>query len=180
MASAVVLLNALILNASCEYILKNPSKNTSQIRVNPAETSPKNKVVTEVFYVDNGAIVPRPTISTVHFILKDSLNALFTFNAISFSDSVVNKMKISPDRIALLNEQIEALANVEDGEELKQGKKPCVGMRSVDVNVVYNTGDTTRFRISGGARCDATILPAWHQMDSLAKILNQESTAAPQ
>ncbi|NJN33502.1 MAG: hypothetical protein HC817_03845 [Saprospiraceae bacterium] len=176
----VLFLSTILLNASCDYVLKDASKNTSQLRISANDTVPKIKTITEIFYTDKGAVVPRPTVTTVHFIFKDSLNAFLTYKAVNLTDTLKNEAKISPDRIAFLRDLTDALADVEDGEELKQGKNPCVGTRSVDVNIVYNTSDTTRFRISGGARCDATILPAWHQMDSLAQVLNQENRTPPQ
>ena len=151
-----------------------PAKNEEKIK----EIANFSKEIKEVIYVDNGAVVPEPTVRHVSFLLKDSLHAVMSYVEYMKKDTIRSNIFITDaDRLEILRDNLAKLGDTDDGVEFMPGKEPCVGIKGVDVALIYNSGDTARFKISSGARCDRAVLPEWKMLDSLAIVLFQESKA---
>ena len=152
-----------------------PAKNEEKAK----EIANFSKEIKEILYVDNGAVVPNPTIRRVSFLLKDSLNAIMSYVEYMKKDTIRSNISITDaDRLEILRDNLTKLGDTDDGVEFMPGKEPCVGVKGVDVALIYNSGDTARFKISSGARCDRAVIPEWKMLDSLAIVLFQEFRAA--
>ncbi len=139
-------------------------------------TSEKNakKAIREVILVDNGAVVPVPTIRRLIMSMKNSDNFLFSYSENTGTYIIENQsnMAIGDDNREAVRDEIEKIAEMaEDGLDINAGKLPCVGMNSMNVEVVYNTGDTSRFEVSGAARCDPSLYPSVWALDSIAMVV---------
>jgi hypothetical protein len=131
------------------------------------------KNIRSITYLDNGAVVPMPNKRQVTFWVEDSSNISLTYAQLSAnSDSSSQKIILSDaTRREEIYDNMLELAELPDGIDIKPGKQACVGSRSIDISVIFNNGDTSRFSIMGGARCDKTLcLPFW-AIDSLTNIL---------
>jgi hypothetical protein len=121
-------------------------------------------------------VVPQPVIRHVDILLKDSLNAIVFYTTINQKDTFLQKISFNDsERIDLLHECFNQLSEIEEGWEVMPGKEPCVGMRGVNAALIYTTSDTTRFKISGTARCDNSLMPEWSLLDSLSTVLLEEN-----
>jgi hypothetical protein len=70
-----------------------------------------------------------------------------------------------------VRDEIDKIAELaEDGLDVKPGKQLCIGMNSLNVEVVFSTGDTSRFNVSGTARCDPSLYPSVWALDSMATV----------
>ncbi|MDZ7877655.1 MAG: hypothetical protein U5L45_08295 [Saprospiraceae bacterium] len=131
------------------------------------------KVVRAVTYVDKAAVVPFPKMRQVTFTVEDSTN--ISLNYAEFKGDI----DASGERINMENanqreeiyDQILELAELPDGIDIKPGKQNCVGSQGIDVSVIFNNGDTSRFSIMGGARCDKSLCPPFWHIDSLTNLL---------
>lgn len=128
------------------------------------------KTVREVRIFDNGAVVPMPDTRRLSFVLKDSTSVLLTY--LSFrnggKDSTKQEVILRDEASDAAQDFAENLSDIADGTEIKPGKFPCVGVSNLDVSVIFSTGDTTQFTISGSARCDRSLFPDVWSLDSLA------------
>jgi hypothetical protein len=148
-----------------------------QNQVNNEPTQPIVKRLKLLSYTDFGAVVPIPIMRHVNILFRDSLNAIVFYTVINNRDTFSNKMPLNdPDRIDLVHQCFDQLSEIEDGWEIKPGKDICVGMRGVEVALIYTTGDTTRFKINGSARCDKNLIPEWSQLDSLSELMYEENS----
>ncbi len=131
------------------------------------------KTVRTVSYVDNGAVVPKPNKRQVTFTVEDSTKIALMYA--EFKENMESKGKKVPISDAERREQVYdtilELSDLPDDVDIKPGKQPCVGGRGIDISVIYSNGDTTRFSIMGGARCDKTLCPSFWALDSLANLL---------
>jgi hypothetical protein len=144
-------------------------------QVNNGLTQPIVRRLKQLSYTDFGAVVPMPVIRNVNILLRDTLNALVFYTIINQKDTFVQKIPLNdPERMDILHECFNQLSEIEEGWEVMPGKEPCVGMRGVNVALIYTTGDTTRFKISGTARCDNSLMPEWSLLDSLSTVLSEE------
>jgi hypothetical protein len=147
-----------------------------QNQVNNGLTQPIVKRLKQLSYTDLGAVVPQPVIRHVDILLKDSLNAIVFYTTINQKDTFLQKISFNDsERIDLLHECFNQLSEIEEGWEVMPGKEPCVGMRGVNAALIYTTSDTTRFKISGSARCDNSLMPEWSLLDSLSTVLLEEN-----
>ena len=139
-------------------------------------TSEKNakKEIKEIILVDNGAVVPVPTIRRFVMTLKNLDNFLLSYseNTGTYINENQSNMMIGDDNREAVRDEIEKIAELaEDGLDVNAGKLPCVGMKSLNVEVVYNTGDTSRFEVSGAARCDPSLYPSVWALDSIGMVV---------
>lgn len=129
------------------------------------------KAISEVIFVDNGAVVPKPARRRISWVLKNSENILLNYTEQN-SDAQTSSQKditVSDEARDEMRDEIDRIAEfAEDGLAIKPGKQPCVGMNSMNVEVVYNTGDTSRIAISGSVRCDPSLYPSIWALDSMA------------
>jgi hypothetical protein len=147
-----------------------------QNQVNNDPTKPIVRRLKQLSYTDFGAVVPMPIIRNVNILLRDTLNAMVFYTIINQKDTFLQKIPLNdPERMDMLHECFNQLSEIEEGWEVMPGKEPCVGMRGVNVALIYTTGDTTRFNISGTARCDNSLMPEWSLLDSLAAVLSEEN-----
>jgi hypothetical protein len=150
-----------------------------QNQVNNGPTQPIVKRLKQLSFTDFGAVVPMPVIRNVNILLRDTLNAMVFYTTINQKDTFSQKIPLNdPERMDLVHECFNQLSEIEEGMEVMPGKEPCVGMRGVNVALIYTTGDTTRFRISGSARCDRSLMPEWSLLDSLSTVLLEENMVA--
>jgi hypothetical protein len=146
-----------------------------QNQVNNGPTQPIVRRLKQLSYTDFGAVVPMPVIRNVNILLRDTLNAMVFYTIINQKDTFLQKIPLNnPERMDLLHDCFNQLSEIEEGWEVMPGKEPCVGMRGVNVALIYTTGDTTRFKISGTARCDNSLMPEWSLLDSLSTVLSEE------
>ena len=107
------------------------------------------------------------------FTVEDSTKIALTYA--EFRENVEpkgEKVSISDaERREQVYDSILELADMPDDVDIKPGKQACVGGRGIDISVSYANGDTTRFSIMGGARCDKTLCPSFWALDSLANLL---------
>jgi hypothetical protein len=153
--------------SACETSSSNASEATKQQEI-VAE-----KTVKAVTYFDYGAVVPSPNTREVTFTVEDSTKIFLTYKQSRVDkDSLAPKMMLSDAaRREELYDNILELVELPDGIDIKPGKQPCVGGRGIDISVVFNNGDTSRFSITGAARCDKSLCPSFWTIDSLANIL---------
>ena len=132
-----------------------------------------SKTVRAVTYIDNGAVVPEPNKRQVTFTVEDSTKIALIYA--EFKKNIEPKGEKIPISDAERREQVYdnilELSDLPDGIDIKPGKQPCVGSQGIDIAVFYANGDTTRFSIMGGARCDKTLCPSFWALDSLANLL---------
>jgi hypothetical protein len=131
------------------------------------------KAIRAISYRDNGAVVPFPNVRQVTVVVEDSSKIFMNYATIKAGkDSTDQKITVEDAaRREEIYDKILELAELPDGIDIKPGKQPCVGSRSIDISVFFNNGDTSRFSIMGGARCDKTLCPPFWAIDSLADIL---------
>ncbi len=147
----------------------NKSSDTAQAKT--VGTAPK--MIRTISYLDNGAVVPFPVKQRVTFLVEDSTEIAMLYAEIGENrDSTSEKWAISdPARRDDVYDNLLELADFPDGVDIKPGKQPCVGSRSIDVAILFSNGDTTHFSIMGGARCDKTLCAPFWALDSLANLL---------
>ena len=136
------------------------------------------KEVKEVRYIDGGVVTRNPRIRNISIIINDSTNAQLSYQEYIENmggDTTRGSVKVPTTRLDLLYENMVKLADIPDGIEIMPGKVPCVGKRGIDVSVIFNTGDTSHFRINGGALCDSDVIPEWKLIDSLSFVIYNES-----
>lgn len=147
-----------------------------QNQVNNEPAKPIVRRLKQLSYTDFGAVVPMPIVRNVNILLRDTLNAMIFYTTINQKDTFSQKIPLNDlERMDLLHECFNQLSEIEEGWEVMPGKEPCVGMRGVNVALIYTTGDTTRFTISGMARCDNSLMPEWSRLDSLSTVLLEEN-----
>lgn len=133
-----------------------------------ATENAEQKVIKEVILIDNGAVVPDPKIRRLVLALKNKDEIMLSYlepDENSDNEDII----ITNDSHDIIRDEIEKIADyAEDGMDVKAGKQPCVGMNSMDIAVVYSTGDTARFAVTGAARCDPTLYPSVWALDSMA------------
>ena len=147
-------------------------KNTSEDRTLVARD------VKEIRYTDEGAVVPNPRIREISILLQDSANANLNYWAYTQNqgnDTTKRDIKVTQERVELFYDNMVKLADLPDGMEVIPGKVPCVGNRGINVAIIFNTGDTTRFKINGAALCDRDVIPEWKLIDSLISVIYAES-----
>ncbi len=147
-------------------------KNTSEDRTLVARD------VKEIRYTDEGAVVPNPRIREISILLQDSANAnlnYLTYTQNQGNDTTKRDIKVSQERVELFYDNMVKLADLPDGMEVIPGKVPCVGNRGIHVAIIFNTGDTSRFKINGAALCDRDVIPEWKLIDSLISVIYAES-----
>lgn len=147
--------------------------NTKSDENSSSEMVDKNtpKMVKEVILEDNGAIVPIPQRHRVVLKLKNSESILLSYAEQNgeIQDGTQNDIAIDDNTRESMRDEIDKIIeSAEDGIDVKVGKQPCVGMNSLNVSVVYNTGDTSRFAVTGSARCDPSLYPSVWAVDSMA------------
>ena len=160
----------ILITTSCFDI--NPKVNENEGNY----TSEKNtkKEIKEVILVDNGAVVPVPTVRRLVMTLKNLDNFLLSYseNTGTYVSENQSNMMIDNDSREAIRDEIEKIAELaEDGLDVNAGKLPCVGMNSMNIEVVYNTGDTSRFEVSGSARCDPSLYPSVWALDSIGMVV---------
>jgi hypothetical protein len=164
-------LSILLFFIACEnspIMMQNQAKTPSTI----------NKEVKEIKYIDGGVVIPNPRIRNISINLNDSAHAILTYIEYTENkgnDTTKNTIKINTDRVSELYDNMVQLSDIPDGMEITPGKVPCVGKRGIDVAIIFNTGDTSRFKISGGALCDRDVIPEWKLIDSLTSVIYSES-----
>ncbi len=133
-----------------------------------------SKQVREVILVDNGAVVPVPTIRRFVMTFKNSDNILFAYTEQTgtYVSENQSNMLINAENREAMRDEIDKIAELaEDGLDVNPGKQPCVGMNSFNIEVVFSTGDTSRFDVSGAARCDPSLYPSVWALDSMATVV---------
>lgn len=158
----------LVLWTACDFM--NPSSTTQAKTVIPPKT------VRTITYIDNGAVVPIPNKRQVIFTVEDSTKIALTYAEFKENDEPKGeKIAISDaERLENVYDNILQLADLPDGIDIKPGKQICVGSQGIDIAVAYSNGDTTRFSIMGGARCDKMLCPPFWALDSLANLLTNK------
>lgn len=133
-----------------------------------------SKQIKEVILVDNGAVIPVPTIRRFVMTFKNSDNILFAYREQTgtYVSENQSNMLINAENHEAVRDEIDKIAELaEDGLDVNPGKLPCTGMNSLNIEVVYNTGDTSRFDVSGLARCDPSLYPSVWALDSMATMV---------
>jgi hypothetical protein len=147
-----------------------------QNQVDSGSIKPIVRRLKQLSYTDFGAVVPMPVVRNINILVRDTLNATFFYTTINQKDTFLQKIPLNdPERMDLLHECFNQLSEIEEGWEVMPGKEPCAGMQGVKVALIYTTGDTTRFKISGSARCDKSLMPEWSLLDSLSTVLLAEN-----
>lgn len=159
----------LILLTTSACIDINPKSNDNT----GVETFDKNlpKEVKEVILEDNGAVVPMPRVRRMVLRLKNAENMSLSYSEQNGdgSDETQNDVAINDNAREAMRDEIDKIVEfAEDRIDVKAGKLPCVGMNSLIIAVVYNTGDTSRFAVTGSARCDPSLYPSVWALDSMA------------
>ena len=131
------------------------------------------KTVRTVTYLDKGAVVPFPQMRQVTFTVEDSTKIYLNYAEFKGEvDTTGAKVTISDaHKREEVYDKIMELAELPDGIDIKPGKETCVGSQGIDVSVIFNNGDTSRFSIMGGARCDKSLCPSFWHIDSLTTLL---------
>ncbi len=134
---------------------------------------PVEKTVRAISYFDNGAVVPFPDTRKVTFMVEDTSKIFLTYARFKANtDSTSQKLTLTDAaQLEALYDNISELSELPDGVDIKPGKLPCVGSGAIDVSVIFTNGDTSRFSIMGGARCDPTLCPSFWAIDSFANLL---------
>ena len=148
------------------------------LTVNQSETAKSKAVaaartVRTISYLDNGAVVPFPVKQQVTFSIEDSTKIGMIYAEMGENrDSTSKKIAIlDPDQRDEVYDNLLDLADFPDGVDIKPGKQPCVGSRSIDIAILFTNGDTSNFSIMGGARCDKSLCAPFWALDSLANLL---------
>ena len=150
------------------------------LNINQSSDAAKSKVIgaipktiRTISYLDNGAAVPFPIKQQVTFLVEDSTKIDMIYAEMGENrESTSEKVAIlDPTRRDDVYDNLLELADFPDGVDIKPGKQPCVGSRSIDIVLLFNNGDTTHFSIMGGARCDKTLCAPFWALDSLAHLL---------
>jgi hypothetical protein len=138
-----------------------------------AKAEAAERTIRVMSYLDNGAVVPFPDKRQVTFIVEDTNKISLTYLLISGQkDSTKEKLAVlDAERREKLYDNISELADFPDDVDIKPGKLPCVGSNSVDISLVFANGDTSRFSIMGGARCDPSLCPQFRIIDSLVGLI---------
>ena len=164
--SPIVLL-ILLTTSACIDINPKSNENNNREIVN----KDRAKEVKEVILEDNGAVVPMPRIRRMVLRLKNAENMSLSYSEQNGdgSDGTQNDVAINDNAREAMRDEIDKIIEfAEDGIDVKAGKLPCVGMNSFNIAVVYNTGDTSRFAVTGSARCDPSLYPSVWALDSMA------------
>ena len=162
-----ILLLILLMTSACIDINPKSNENDSREIVNKDMA----KEVKEVIFEDNGAVVPMPRVRRMILRLKNAENMSLSYSEQNGdgSDGTQNDITINDNAREAMRDEIDKIVEfAEDGIDVKAGKLPCVGMNSLNIAVVYNTGDTSRFAVSGSARCDPSLYPSVWALDSMA------------
>lgn len=160
--------------AACQNIKNNNNKTSKS-------SEPFTKDVKEITYIDEGAVVPNARVRNISIVLKDSAHATLSYLEYSENqDSTQKNILIPQDQIEEIYDNLVKLSDIPDGMEIIPGKVPCVGRKGVNVAIIFNTGDTSHFKISGGALCDNDVIPEWKFIDSVSNILYNNSLASRQ
>lgn len=158
-----------VMTISCINIKPKSDENSTD--ENETTGHSKIKKIEEVILVDNGAVVPSPLTRRVTWRLKNDENILLHYTEQNGDDSKLmqSDMTLTGDARDEMRDEIEKVAEfTDDALSIKQGKQPCVGMNSLQVSVIYSTGDTSRIAISGSVRCDPSLYPSVWALDSMA------------
>ena len=150
-------------------------RNTKQNENDRDTLTEKNiaKEVKAVILVDNGAGVAVPTTRRFVMTFKNSDNILFAYTEQTgtYISENQSNMLINAENNEAVRDEIDKIAELaEDGLDVKPGKQLCMGMNSLNVEVVFSTGDTSRFNVSGAARCDPSLYPSVWALDSMATV----------
>lgn len=164
-------LSILVVLAACDFKTEKEKEKEAKAT---AEKTDIAKGIREIRYVDGGAMVPMPMTRTISITVKDSSNAILTYMECMGTDTSKGDITISKERVEMLYDNMLKMVEIPDGMEIKPGKVPCVGKRGIEVSMIFNTGDTSRFKINGGALCDRGVIPEWKQIDSLATVMYKE------
>lgn len=135
-----------------------------------------SKQIREVILVDNGTVIPVPTTRRFVMTFKNTDNILFAYTEQTgtYVSENQSNMLINAENRDAVRDEIEKIAELaEDGLDINPGPQPCVGMNSLNIEVVFSTGDTSRFDVSGAARCDPSLYPSVWALDSVAKVVYQ-------
>lgn len=168
----VIPLSIVMILSACDSKISETEKQTSEKIDNPI------KAVKEIRYMDGGATVLNPTIRTVSINVKDSANLDLTYMETNGIDTTRSFVKIPKDQIETLYDNMLKMIEIPDGMEIIPGKVPCVGRKGIEVSIIFNTGDTSRFEINGGALCDKDVIPEWKKIDSIATLLHRQYKAS--
>lgn len=163
-----LLIILLVIMSSC--IDMNPKSDENNDNTEKSEGN-QTKAISEVILVDNGAVVPKPARRRISWVIKNSENILLQYSEQNGDDKISSQkdMTVSSDSRDEVRDEIDRIAEfAEDGLAIKPGKQPCVGMNSMNVEVIYNTGDTSRIAVSGSVRCDPSLYPSIWALDSMA------------
>ena len=161
---STIALAFLLLVSSCFNLGSKDTSNDDRKSVESETT----KAIKEVILVDNGPVLPTPQVRRMVLTLKNWEDILLSY-AEENSNNMSKDITLNDSTREEVRDEIMKVAEfAEDGMDVKQGKLPCVGMNSMDVAVVYNTGDTSHFAVSGSARCDPSLYPSVWALDSLA------------
>ena len=164
-------LSILMVLAACEF------KTEKEKQAALVEKTDIAKGIREIKYIDGGAVVPNPMIRIVSINVKDSSNAIMSFMECMGSDTSKADITISKEHLEMLYDNMLKMVDIPDGMEIVPGKVPCVGKKGIEVYMIFNTGDTSRFKINGGALCDRDVIPEWKEIDSLATAMYVEYKA---
>jgi hypothetical protein len=151
----------------------NLQNTPSSSQVTESKEAIAAKTVRSVTYLDKGAVVPFPQMRQVTFTVEDSTKIYLNYAEFKGEvDATGEKVTISDaNQREEVYDKILELAELPDGIDIKPGKQTCVGSQGIDVSVIFNNGDTSRFSIMGGARCDKSLCPSFWHIDSLTTLL---------
>jgi hypothetical protein len=146
---------------------------SSKAEAAKAKAEAAERTIRTMSYIDNGAVVPFPNKRQVTFMVDDTNKISLNYLLISGQkDSTKEKMAVlDAERREELYDNISELADYPDDVDIKPGKLPCVGSNSIDISLAFANGDTSRFSIMGGARCDPSLCPPFWAIDSLVNLL---------
>ena len=166
--------------ALSSFFILSCDNNNPKLNENSDGTASKNvtKTIKEVIFVDNGAVVPNPTTRRMVLTLKDKANILLHYAEQNGDGMTQSDVPVGDDDLEEVRDDIDQIAEfAEEGLVIKPGKQPCVGMNSLHVSVIYNTGDTSHIAVSGNVRCDPTLYPSVWALDSVATELYRRRKA---
>jgi hypothetical protein len=148
-------------------------QNTPSSQATQSKEAIAAKTVRSVTYIDKGAVVPFPKMRQITFTVEDSTNIFLNYAEFKGEiDTTGQKFNISnTNQREEVYDKILEIAELPDGIDIKPGKQTCVGSQGIDVSVIFNNGDTSRFSIMGGARCDKSLCPSFWHIDSLTNLL---------
>jgi hypothetical protein len=148
-------------------------QNTPSSQATQSKEAIAAKTVRSVTYIDKGAVVPFPKMRQITFTVEDSTNIFLNYAEFKGEiDTTGQKFNISnTNQREDVYDKILEIAELPDGIDIKPGKQTCIGSQGIDVSVIFNNGDTSRFSIMGGARCDKSLCPSFWHIDSLTNLL---------